>query len=79
MTYDALVYCDMTTGPAGETVSFADRMDEIERRHGPDHEVTCALELGREDLTRCCCRTLNASTGLMLIRCKVLAALQARA
>lgn len=63
VTYDALVYCDMTTGPGGETVSFADRMDEIERRHGPDHEVTCALELGREDLTRCCCRTLKRLNG----------------
>lgn len=63
VTYDALVYCDMTTGPGGETVGFADRMDEIERRYGPDHEVTRALELGREDLTQCCYRTLKRLNG----------------
>jgi hypothetical protein len=57
-TYDALVFCDMTTGPAGERVMFGDRMDEIGRRYGADHEVTRALELARADLTSCCERTL---------------------
>jgi len=57
VTYDALVYCDMTTGPGGELVEFLDRMDEIERRYGSEHEVTRALHLGRADLTLCCRRT----------------------
>jgi HD superfamily phosphodiesterase len=62
-TYDALVYCDMITGPGGEAVGFLDRMDEIGRRYGPDHEVTRALNLGREDLTLCCRRTLERLQG----------------
>ena len=57
-TYDALVFCDMTTGPAGESVTYRARMDEIQERYGPGHEVTQAVELGRCDLTGCCERTL---------------------
>ncbi len=57
-TYDALVFCDMTTGPAGESVTYRIRMDEIQERYGPDHEVTQAVELGRSDFTGCCERTL---------------------
>ena len=57
-TYDALVFCDMTTGPAGESVTYRARMDEIQERYGPGHEVTQAVELGRSDLTGCCERTL---------------------
>jgi hypothetical protein len=37
---DALLYCDMTTGPDGEHVRPADRLVEIRNRYGPDHEVT---------------------------------------
>ena len=37
---DALLYCDMTTGPDGEYVRPADRLVEIRDRYGPDHEVT---------------------------------------
>jgi HD superfamily phosphodiesterase len=62
-TADALVYCDMTTGPSGERVGFVERMDEIERRYGPGHEVTRALELSRPDLTLCCRRTLKRLEG----------------
>jgi putative nucleotidyltransferase with HDIG domain len=54
VTYDALVFCDMTTGPSGAPVAFQDRMDEIARRYGPDHEVTKALHLARHDLTMRC-------------------------
>jgi hypothetical protein len=63
ITYDALVYCDMTTGPSGELVDSLDRMDEIERRYGPEHEVTVALRLGRADLTLCCRRTADRLRG----------------
>jgi HD domain len=62
-TSDALVYCDMTTGPAGEVVGFLERMDEIEQRYGPGHEVTEALQLSRPDLTLCCRRTLERWRG----------------
>ncbi|MEU3270020.1 HD domain-containing protein [Saccharomonospora sp. NPDC006951] len=40
---DALWYCDMTTSPDGEPVSFPDRMAEIRRRRGPDDPVVLAL------------------------------------
>jgi hypothetical protein len=43
-TYDALVFCDMTTGPTGDTVLFEDRISEIRLRYGPDHPVTIALD-----------------------------------
>jgi hypothetical protein len=59
VTYDGLVFCDMTTGPAGEPVEFGDRMAEIERRYGPGDEVTRALHLARSDLASCCQRTLT--------------------
>lgn len=33
-TYDALVFCDLTTGPAGELVTYPERMKEIRERYG---------------------------------------------
>lgn len=30
----------MTTGPAGESVTAADRLDEIQERYEPGHVVT---------------------------------------
>lgn len=57
-TYDELVFCDLTTGPAGEPVTYVERMKEIRDRYGPDHEVTRALELSEADLSACCERTL---------------------
>jgi hypothetical protein len=57
-TYDALVFCDLTTGPDGEPLTYQARMEEIERRYGPVHEVTRALEVARADLAGCCERTL---------------------
>ena len=43
VTYDALVFCDLTTGPAGQPVTYTERMREIKNRYGPDHEVSRAL------------------------------------
>jgi HD domain len=57
-TYDALVFCDLTTGPDGEPLTYQARMDEIEQRYGPFHEVTRALDVARSDLAGCCERTL---------------------
>lgn len=57
-TYDALVFCDMTTGPSGERLTYRARMDEIQQRYGPGHVVTQALELARSDLVDSCERTL---------------------
>jgi predicted hydrolase (HD superfamily) len=44
MLADALLYCDMTTGPDGDYVRPAVRLVEIRGRYGPDHEVTRFVE-----------------------------------
>jgi len=41
---DALAYSDLTTGPAGERVTVAERLAEIERRYGRASRVVRALE-----------------------------------
>src|ERR1017187_4696831 len=58
-TYDALVYCDLTTGPTGVTLLFEDRVSEIRGRYGPDHEVTIALNSSYSSLAACCGRTVT--------------------
>jgi len=40
---DALVYADMTTGPAGEPMTLDQRVDEILRRYPPDDPVHRAI------------------------------------
>jgi HD domain len=45
---DALTYSDLTTGPAGEPVSVAERLHEIERRYGRASLVVGALQQGSE-------------------------------
>lgn len=47
---DALLYCDMTTGPDGDSVRPADRLVEIRGRYGPDHEVTRFVELAASEI-----------------------------
>jgi HD domain len=39
---DALTYCDLTTGPAGQRVTFEDRIAEVEQRYG-EGEIVDAL------------------------------------
>ncbi len=57
-TYDALVFCDMATGPTGKTVTFEERIEDIYERYGPDHEVSRALNISRPCLASCHARTL---------------------
>ena len=66
VTYDALVFCDLTTGPAGQRVTYLERMKEIRDRYGPDHEVSRALELSEADLSACCERILARLADLQL-------------
>jgi HD domain len=47
---DALLYCDMTTGPEGDYVLPADRLVEIRGRYGPDHQVTQFVELAAPEI-----------------------------
>ena len=47
--YDALVYCDLTTGPDGETVTFEDRISEVYERYG-EGDISRALGMAEPHL-----------------------------
>lgn len=47
---DALLYCDMTTGPDGDYVRPADRLVEIRGRYGPGHEATRFVKLAAPEI-----------------------------
>jgi phosphoglycolate phosphatase len=47
---DALWACDLTTGPDGEPITFAQRLAEITSRYGPGHLVTRAITAAGPDL-----------------------------
>lgn len=64
VTYDALVFCDMTTGPDGKSVSFDDRIKEIYERYGADHYVARALDNSRSSLAACHDRTAVRLSGV---------------
>ncbi len=40
LPHDALLYCDLTTGPTGERLSIDERLIDIRDRYGPTHLVT---------------------------------------
>ena len=40
---DALTYCDITTGPDGNTVELTERLADIQERYGSDHPVGRAV------------------------------------
>ena len=44
VTYDALVFCDMTTGPDGKAISFEDRVREVHERYG-EGDISRALRM----------------------------------
>lgn len=60
---DALLYCDMTTGPDGDHVRPADRLVEIRGRYGPDHEVTRFVELAASEILTTAGRIENLIAG----------------
>ena len=47
---DALLYCDMTTGPDGDYVRPDDRLAEIRARYGPGDAVTRFVELAASEI-----------------------------
>ena len=47
---DALIYCDMTTGPQGQPITVEQRLAEIRHRYGPDHAVSRALAQSAPEL-----------------------------
>ncbi len=48
---DALIYCDMTTGPDGQRMPIEQRLADIRARYGPEHLVTRALARSAPQLT----------------------------
>jgi len=40
---DALIYCDLTTGPDGQHMTIEQRLADIRERYGPSHPVSRAL------------------------------------
>jgi HD domain-containing protein len=56
---DALIYCDMTTGPQGQRMSVDQRLAEIRQRYGPEHTVSRALARSAPELTAAAGRVLR--------------------
>ena len=48
----ALTYCDMTTGPDGEVITYEDRLAGVERRYGAEHVVTRSVRQARAEVER---------------------------
>src|SRR3954465_3555784 len=44
MVSDLLAYCDLTTGPDGDEVTFAARLAEIQERYGAESDVARSIE-----------------------------------
>jgi hypothetical protein len=54
---DALTYSDVVTGPAGEPVTVAERLAEIEERYGPRSLVVRSLKQARDSIVAMVDRT----------------------
>ena len=48
-----LTYCDMTSGPAGEVITYEERLAGVERRYGAEHVVACSVRQARGEVERC--------------------------
>jgi hypothetical protein len=47
-----LTYCDMTTGPAGEVITYEERLAGVERRYGVEHVVARSVRHARAEVER---------------------------
>jgi putative nucleotidyltransferase with HDIG domain len=56
---EALAYCDMTTGPDGESLDVGDRLAEIRSRYGKDHPVTQFIDNAEAMIRSVVVRTEN--------------------
>jgi HD superfamily phosphodiesterase len=59
--YDALVYCDLTTGPDGTTMAFEDRVREVYQRYG-EGDISRALQMAEPYLKAAVDRIHQAMT-----------------
>jgi hypothetical protein len=64
LVMDALVYADMTTGPAGEPLDFDARIAEILGRYPPEHPVHRAICHSRPVLAAAVDRTARQLAGV---------------
>ena len=62
---DALIYCDMTTGPDGQHMPVEQRLAEIRARYGPEHPVSRALGWSAPELTGAVTRVTRRLAGCM--------------
>jgi HD superfamily phosphodiesterase len=69
LTRDLLWYADMTTGPDGQRMHFAERMAEIRERYDTDHYVNRALGLGLDGGRQCCALERGSRTSVWSITC----------
>jgi hypothetical protein len=53
----ALIYCDLTTGPTGQTVSLEERIADVAGRYGTGSLVVTALRQAHTVLAEAVCRT----------------------
>ncbi|WP_239153868.1 HD domain-containing protein [Virgisporangium aliadipatigenens] len=58
---DGVWYCDMTTSPVGEPVSFDERLAEIKKRYGLEHTVPRAIEASAPEIRRAIRRVLDTA------------------
>ena len=48
----ALTYCDMITGPAGEGITYEERLAGVEERYGAEHVVARSVRRARSEVER---------------------------
>jgi hypothetical protein len=65
---DALIYCDMTTGPDGQRMTVEQRLADIRARYGPSHRVTHALRRSAPELTAATARVTRKLSVRMEMR-----------
>jgi hypothetical protein len=56
---DALWYCDMVSGPAGQRLRFQDRIAEIQSRYGPTDLVSRFIRAAQAELSAAVDRTIE--------------------
>jgi len=61
---DALIFADMTAGPAGEPMSIHDRLADIQLRHAEDDPRLLAARLARVPLLLTATRRVEARLGM---------------
>ena len=57
VTADALIFCDMTTGPDGQTLDVVERLAEIRSRYGPDSLITRFIKRAEPEIRQAVERT----------------------